>query len=190
VFLIVFMRASILALMYLRRANPEVIAARIKRHEETKRRDRILMTIFLPTVMAIPILAALDNARFHWSQVPWWGSVLGYTLLIAGMVGLTWAESANKFFEPTVRIQADPGHKVIDTGPYAIVRHPGYVSACVFFVGMPLTLGSFWASIPAFLSCLLLVLRSVWEDRTLLGELPGYKDYAQRIRYRPVPGVW
>ena len=75
--------------------------------------------------------------------------MLGYALLIAGMAGMTWAESVSKFLEPTVRIQTDRGHRVIDTGPYAIVRHPGYVAACVLFIGMPLSLGSFWALVSA-----------------------------------------
>ena len=96
----------------------------------------------------------------------------------------------NKFFEPLVRIQTDRGHRVIDTGPYAIVRHPGYVLGYPLFLGMPLALGSFWALIPAALLCPLLVTRTVWEDRTLREELPGYKEYAQRVRYRLVPGVW
>ena len=74
--------------------------------------------------------------------------MLGYTLLIAGIVGLIWAQSVSKFFEPTVRIQTDRGHTVIDAGPYALVRHPGYVAACVLFMGMPLSLGSFWARSP------------------------------------------
>jgi protein-S-isoprenylcysteine O-methyltransferase Ste14 len=182
--------ASILATTYLRRVNPEIIAARVNRHKQTKPWDRILLAIFLPTVMVIPILAALDDGRFHWFHVPWWGSVLGYTLLIAGMAGVAWAESVNKFFEPTVRIQTDRGHTVIDTGPYAIVRHPGYVFACLIFVGMPPSLGSLWALIPAILSCLLLVVRTIWEDRTLRDELTGYTEYAQRVQYRLVPGVW
>jgi protein-S-isoprenylcysteine O-methyltransferase Ste14 len=111
-------------------------------------------------------------------------------LLIAGMAGMTWAESVSKFFEPTVRIQTDRGHRVIDTGPYAIVRHPGYVAACVLFMGMPLSLGSFWALVPAAVSCLLLVVRTVLEDKTLRNELVGYEEYTQRVRYRLVPGVW
>jgi len=189
-FILLFVLASILAMSYLRRVNPEVIAARINRHEGTKRWDRILLAIFFPTALVIPILAALDDGRFHWFHVPWWGCVLGYTLLIAGLVGVTWAESVNKFFEPTVRIQTDRGHRVIDTGPYAIVRHPGYVSGCLYFVGMPLSLGSLWALIPAILSCLLLVLRTIWEDRTLRDELTGYKEYTQRVRYRLIPGLW
>src|SRR5271166_5190440 len=147
-FLVVVLAASVVATLYLRRVNPDVIAGRVNRHKGTKRWDRILFTIALPTLMAIPILAALDDGRFHWSHLPWWGCVLGYALLITGMVGLTWAQSVNKFFEPTVRIQTDRGHRVIDTGPYAIARHPGYVSACILFVGIPLSLGSFWALIP------------------------------------------
>ena len=97
----------------------------------------------------------------------------------------------NKFFETTVRIQTDRGHTVIDSGPYAIVRHPGYVSGFLVFIGMPpFKLGSFWALIPAVMVCMLLVVRTIWEDRTLRDELSGYEEYAQRVRYRLIPGVW
>ena len=113
--------------------------------------------------------------------------MLGYALLIAGMAGMTWAESVNRFFEPTVRIQTDRGHKVIDAGPYAIVRHPGYAFGYLLSVGMPLSLGSFWALIPAVISYLLLVLRTVWEDQTLREELVGYEEYALRVRFSNYP---
>ena len=134
-------------------------------------------------------MAALDDGRFHWFAVPWSVCGIGYVLLVAGMAGITWAESVNKFFEPTVRIQTDRGHTIIDTGPYAIVRHPGYVSAFFVFIGMALSLGSLWALIPAVMACLLLVVRTILEDRTLRTELPGYEEYAQRVRYRLIPGV-
>jgi protein-S-isoprenylcysteine O-methyltransferase Ste14 len=190
-FLVVVVAASVVITLYLRRVNPDVVAARVNRHEGTKRWDLILGMIFLlPTMLAIPIVAALDDGRFHWIDVPWWGCGIGYTLLVVGMTGVSWAESVNKFFEPSVRIQTDRGHQVIETGPYAIVRHPGYVSGFLVFIGMPLSLGSLWALIPASLVCLLLVLRTVWEDRMLQEELPGYKDYAQRVRYGLIPGVW
>jgi protein-S-isoprenylcysteine O-methyltransferase Ste14 len=190
-FILVIVVASIPATLYLRRVNPEVVAARVNRHDGTKRWDFLLGAIFLlPTMLAIMIVAALDDGRYHWFPVPWWVCGIGYVLLIAGMVGLTWAESVNKFFEPTVRIQTDRGHTVIDSGPYAIVRHPGYVSGFLVFIGMPLSLGSLWALIPAALVCLLLVVRTIWEDRTLRDELTGYDEYAQRVRYRLIPGVW
>jgi protein-S-isoprenylcysteine O-methyltransferase Ste14 len=189
-FLFVLVVASIVGTLYLRRVNPEVIAARINRREGTRRRDRYLGVIFLTTVMAIPILAALDDGRFHWLPVPWWVCLLGYALLIAGLAGMTWAQSVNKFFEATVRIQTERGHQVIDSGPYAVVRHPGYAAGYLLFVGMPLALGSVWALVPVILLCPLLVLRTVWEDRMLRGGLAGYRQYAQRVRYRLVPGVW
>jgi protein-S-isoprenylcysteine O-methyltransferase Ste14 len=96
----------------------------------------------------------------------------------------------NKFFEPGVRIQIERGHGVIDTGPYAIVRHPGYVGACLLFAGTALALGSLWALVPAGLSTSILTLRTHWEDRTLQAELIGYRDYAQRARFRLLPGLW
>ncbi len=190
-FLGVLLASSILMTLYLRRVNPDVIAGRVNRHERPRRWDLLLGAIFmLPTILAIPIVAALDDGRYHWLPVPWWVCVLGYALLIIGMVGVTWAESVNKFFEPTVRIQTDRGHTVIDAGPYAMVRHPGYAAACLLVLGMPLSLGSFWALIPAVISYLLLVLRTVWEDQTLREELVGYEEYALRVRFRLIPGVW
>lgn len=189
-FIAVLVAASIVVTLYLRRVNPEVIAARVNRHQGTKPWDHIVLGVLLPTVIAIPILAALDDGRFHWSVVPWWVGVLGYALLLTGMAGLTWAESVNRFFEPTVRIQSERGHTVVDTGPYAVVRHPGYVAACPLFVGIALALGSVWALIPAGLALLLLIVRTRWEDQMLQAELAGYKEYAQRVRFKWVPGVW
>ncbi len=176
--------------MYLRRVNPEVIAARLNRHEGTKGWDRLIVAFLIPAIISILLLAALDDGRYHWHPVPWWVCGTGYVLLTAGMAGVTWALSVNKFFEMNVRIQTDRGHKVIDTGPYAIVRHPGYAVSCLLFLGMSLALGSLWALIPAVFSCLLLVVRTILEDRTLQAELPGYKEYAQRVRYKLFPGVW
>jgi protein-S-isoprenylcysteine O-methyltransferase Ste14 len=116
--------------------------------------------------------------------------LFGYVLFLAGMGIVTWAEAVNKFFEVTVRIQTERGQRVIDTGPYAVVRHPGYVASILFCVGTALCLGSVWALIPAGLASALLVLRTRWEDQTLQAELPGYQEYTQRVRYRLIPGVW
>ncbi len=189
-YFVVTVAASIVITVYLQRVNPDVVAARVNRHQGTKGWDRVLLRLFLPALVSILPVAALDDGRFHWFPVPWWVCGIGYLLLITGLVGLTWAESVNKFFEPTVRIQIDRGHRVIDCGPYAIVRHPGYVSAFLVFFGTPLCLGSLWALIPAVLACLLLVARTILEDRTLRMELPGYEAYARRVRYRLIPGAW
>jgi protein-S-isoprenylcysteine O-methyltransferase Ste14 len=186
----VLIAAFVVIGVHLRRVNPDVFAARANRHEGTKGWDRWLLGFLITAMVSILLVASLDDGRFHWSHVPWWVCGIGYILLIAGLAGTTWAEAVNKFFEPTVRIQADRGHHVIDTGPYAVVRHPGYVAASLLVLGIPLSLGSYWAVIPALLTCLLLVVRTAWEDQTLQGELPGYKDYTRRVRYRLLPGVW
>jgi protein-S-isoprenylcysteine O-methyltransferase Ste14 len=143
--------------------------------------------MMLAAMAAVPIVAALDDGRYHWLPVPWWVCAIGYVLLVTGLAGVTWAESVSKFFEPSVRIQTDRGHKVIDTGPYALVSHPGYALAYPLFLGMPLALGSLWALIPAIIICPLLVLRTIWEDQTLREELAGYEAYTQRVR---LPHEW
>jgi protein-S-isoprenylcysteine O-methyltransferase Ste14 len=174
----------------LRRVNPEVLVARSQAHAGTKRWDRIWLPFFLTAVYAIIPVAALDDGRWHWSDLPWWVCAIGYALLIAAMALVTWAEAVNKFFEVTVRIQTDRGQHVIDTGPYAIVRHPGYVAGSLLCIGTALCLGSLWALIPAGIASGLLILRTRWEDQMLQAELAGYREYTQRVRYRLLPGVW
>jgi protein-S-isoprenylcysteine O-methyltransferase Ste14 len=182
---------AVVAVLYLGRVNPDVIAGRVHRHDRPRTWDLLLGLLgFLPTILAVFIVAAVDDGRYHWFPVPWWVCVLGYAVLTIGLAGMTWAQSVNKFFEPSVRIQTDRGHKVIDTGPYAIIRHPGYAFGFLLFLGIPLALGSLWALIPAVLLGLLMIVRTILEDRTLQKELAGYKEYAQRVRYRLIPGVW
>jgi protein-S-isoprenylcysteine O-methyltransferase Ste14 len=188
--IVVFYAGVAASTFYLRRANPDILAARINRHQGTEPWDKILLGLLAGAwIVTLPI-AALDDAGFQWFPVPDWVCVLGYLLLLGGLAMLTWAQAVNKFFEPTVRIQADRGQQVIDRGPYAWVRHPGYAGGVPFLVGLPLALGSLWALIPAALSLLVLMLRTKWEDEMLQVKLPGYRDYAQRVRYRLMPGVW
>ena len=172
------------------RVNPELYAARINPHRGTKPWDKVLVGFAIPAMLAIFPVAALDDGRLHWLPVPWWACGVGYVLFLAGMGIVTWAEAVNKFFEPTVRIQTDRGQQVIDTGPYAIVRHPGYAGGSLLLAGIALCLGSVWALVPSGLASAVLILRTKWEDQTLQAELPGYKDYTQRVRFKLIPGVW
>lgn len=189
-FIFVFLVTLAVVAAYLWRVNPEVIIARTGFHEGTKRWDKILLCFFFPAVYAIIPVAALDDGRFHWFPVPLWVCGIGYVVFLVGMGIVTWAEAVNKFFEVTVRIQTDRGQKVIDTGPYAIARHPGYVAGVLVCVGTALCLASLWALIPAGLASAVLILRTKWEDQMLQVELAGYKEYTGRVRYRLIPGVW
>ena len=190
IFIFVFLGLAAVAFACLWRVNPEVLVARRQAHRRTKRWDGLLLCFFFPAVFSIAVVADLDDWHFHWFPVPWWVCVSGYVLVFVGTGIATWAEAVNKFFERTVRIQTERGHKVIDTGPYTIMRHPGYVSGFFTFPGMALSLGSLWALIPACIAILVLILRAQWEDQTLQVELPGYKEYTERVRYKLIPGVW
>jgi protein-S-isoprenylcysteine O-methyltransferase Ste14 len=148
-----------------------------------------LMPLLLASFVAIFLTAALD-ARFGWSHVSTPMIVVGYVLFTLGFAANIWVYAVNKFAEPSVRIQSDRGQKVIDTGPYAIIRHPLYAGCVVLIAGTALALGSYWALVPGVLGVLVMVVRIVLEDRTLQNELDGYKAYASRVRYRMVPGIW
>ena len=111
-------------------------------------------------------------------------------MLTLGMIAATWVMGVNKFAEPGVRIQTERGHRVVETGPYAYVRHPMYLGMLFLLPGYALALGSYAALIPAGVMAALLIVRTKFEDAMLQAELPGYKEYAQRVRYRLLPGVW
>ena len=122
--------------------------------------------------------------------MPDWVVWLGYALFVLSFAGQTWPQAVNRHFEPGVRIQSDRGQTVIDTGPYAIVRHPGYTSGSLLALSVPLCLGSWWALLPALVVVAGLAVRTPFEERTLRAELPGYTEYTQRVKWRWVPGVW
>lgn len=188
-FFLIFCTFMVLSAAYLWRVNPDIFVARSKVHQGTKSWDKALMVLILASLLAIFITAALD-ARHVWSSVSTQLMVLGYVLLTLGFVMSTWVFAVNKFAEPSVRIQSERGHKVVDTGPYAIVRHPLYAASFVLFAGIPLAMGSYWALVPVGVGILVTIVRTILEDRVLQNELEGYKEYTSRVRYRLVPGIW
>jgi protein-S-isoprenylcysteine O-methyltransferase Ste14 len=138
------------------------------------------------------IVAGLDRGRFHWSDgVPSWIQAIGLIALAAGYVLCFWAMAVNRFFSSVVRIQSDRGQHVVASGPYAYLRHPGYLAGIVIILASGLALGSWLAALLVIVSSLpFLLYRAVTEDRVLQAELPGYADYARRVRWRLVPGIW
>jgi protein-S-isoprenylcysteine O-methyltransferase Ste14 len=189
-FIATFLLAETLVIIYLWRTNPELLIARSSFHRGTKRWDTRLLAILFPMLIALFPIAALEDGRFHWSVMPCWLSALGYLLMLSGFWLTTWACRVNKFAEPTVRIQHDRGHTVVETGPYALIRHPMYSAALVMFPGMALALGSYWALVSASIAVGILVLRTQWEDQTLQAELEGYRAYTYRVPYKLIPHVW
>jgi protein-S-isoprenylcysteine O-methyltransferase Ste14 len=172
--------------------NPELIAARLViKREGSKLWDEILMrSSNLVVLIALPVVAGLDVGRFHWSSLDFAFVFPGFVLLIFSTFLLNWAMAVNPFFEPTVRIQKERGHKVIASGPYSYVRHPGYLAGLLFVFSFPLLVGSVFAFVPAGIYMILVVLRTSLEDRTLTRELFGYSEYSKKVRYKLFPWVW
>jgi protein-S-isoprenylcysteine O-methyltransferase Ste14 len=138
------------------------------------------------------VIAGLDRGRFHWSDnVPEWLQAAAMILLAAGYALVLWAMLVNRFFSSVVRIQSDRGQHVIRTGPYAVIRHPGYLAGFVIILASGIALGSWLAAVWLIvLSVPGLAYRAITEDRVLQAELPGYRDYAARVRWRVLPGIW
>lgn len=174
------------------RHDPAVLEERMKSpvRKDQAPWDRVLMTILLALFVAWWPLMGLDAGRHGWSAMPDWLRWIGG----AGMAITIWASYrilwANTYLSSVVRVQGERGHKVVSTGPYAIVRHPLYVVSIVLFASMAIMLGSWWGLAFSALLDIVLVARTAMEDRKLHEELEGYRDYAARVRYRLVPGIW
>jgi protein-S-isoprenylcysteine O-methyltransferase Ste14 len=172
--------------------NPELLAERERgfRDEGVKRWDKWIAGLAGGMLLPLWVIAGLD-VRFHWTgEIPIAFHVGGLLANILGYALFLWAMVSNAFFSEGVRIQKERGHTVATGGPYRYVRHPGYTGAIVSGLATPFLLGSLWALIPAAISATLYVVRTGLEDKTLMEELPGYKEYAQQTRCRLLPGLW
>jgi protein-S-isoprenylcysteine O-methyltransferase Ste14 len=172
------------------RRSPTTIAER-GRPGEMQGWDKLISGLWAAALyLALPLVAGLD-LRFGWTpalSAGWhWAGLLLY---IAGMALTSWAMVVNAFFSTAVRIQRERGQTVCHSGPYRIVRHPGYAGFILVALGLPVLLGSAWAALPSVASVALMVARTVLEDRLLRAELPGYEEYARAVRFRLVPGLW
>jgi protein-S-isoprenylcysteine O-methyltransferase Ste14 len=161
-----------------------------KKKKNTKLWDKVFVKLFGITAFYLVYGVIGLDLKHHSPSLGIGFAVLGFTLYIVGSIIMHWAMLANKHFEVTVRIQKDRDHKVITTGPYKIVRHPGYVGAILWIISPPLIVGSAIAMVPAAVAIGLLVVRTTLEDRTLQRELDGYGEYAATVKYRLLPGIW
>jgi protein-S-isoprenylcysteine O-methyltransferase Ste14 len=137
------------------------------------------------------LLAPLDLGRFGWSRgFPIWLQGVGGMVMLAGFSLVVWALVHNEYMSARIRIQGERGQHVIDSGPYALIRHPNYAGAFLVSFSSGFVFGSWVSIVPMFLHMALLMYRAVQEEKVLAGELPGYADYARRVRWRFLPRVW
>lgn len=174
------------------RRNPDTLQERARgfRAEGIQRWDRRLLPVLIWSSVLTLLVAGLDH-RLGWSGIgmPW---VRAGALVpaAAGYILTGWAMLENRFFSGTVRIQTDRGHAVVSSGPYRLVRHPGYAGSLLATICVPFILGSWWAYLPAGIAMAALVTRTALEDRLLRHRLDGYQAFAAHTRWRLVPGVW
>jgi protein-S-isoprenylcysteine O-methyltransferase Ste14 len=169
---------------------PQLLADRVGPQKGAKKWDTVLMGTIGMLVLAGYVIAGLDQRNGWTVNVPsllQWAALL---LTAAGYAVTVWATASNAFFSMIVRIQTDRGHTVATGGPYRFLRHPSYLGQIAVYLATPILLGSWWSCLVGAVCVLLILLRTALEDRTLQAELAGYKEYAGRVRFRLLPGIW
>jgi protein-S-isoprenylcysteine O-methyltransferase Ste14 len=192
VYAVIYILGFIVSRWLAARRHPDLLAerARFAQHEDAASWDKILAPLTGLGGGLIPLVAGLD-AAFGWS--PTFGppvKLASLAVILAGYVLGSYALIENRYFSGVVRLQTDRGHKVVSSGPYRWVRHPGYAGALLTYLATPLFLDALWAFVPVAFLVLVLVVRTKLEDETLQEQLAGYGDYARWVRYRLLPGVW
>lgn len=171
--------------------NPGLLAERMRpmMQKDQPAADKTFMMMLGPTAMLWLIAIGLDH-RYRASDMALGVQAAGFVLFLLSLAISTWVMLENTFAAPVIKIQSERGHRVVSSGPYAIVRHPMYGGVIFFFVGVALLLGSWWGLALTPLLVALFAVRAVIEERTLVAGLPGYSDYMRRVRYRLIPGLW
>ena len=171
--------------------NPGILQerARYLDHKDIKAWDRTLAFLLGIGGVFIQVTPGLERL-FGGTSYSLAMRLTGLALLILGNFWTSYALVKNRFFSGVVRIQRERGQQVVSDGPYAVMRHPGYAGALLLYLGIPLLLESWWSWVPVVYTAAVMVVRTRLEDRTLQEELEGYRDYARRVRYRLIPGLW
>jgi protein-S-isoprenylcysteine O-methyltransferase Ste14 len=171
--------------------DKELAEERSKYKSGTKSWDKLILGLLSLNLIIIYIVAGLDSGRYYWSpQLHWSIYMLGIVLILGAEVIFLTAQIQNKFFSSAMRIQTDRGQTVCETGLYKVIRHPAYLSMIISAAGIPLILGSLWCVIPSSLSIILILVRTYLEDKTLINELNGYREYTYKTRYKLIPHIW
>jgi protein-S-isoprenylcysteine O-methyltransferase Ste14 len=170
--------------------DPDQFQERGQVAQNVKPWDKLILGVYTALLPIVFILAGIDVGRFGWSVVPVEAQALAWAGVALASALIFWAVVTNTFLSRYARIQADRAQVVVTWGPYRYVRHPMYLGILTFYICLAPALGSWYAAIPALAIDVLFVVRTAKEDKMLQQELPGYQDYAQRVRFRLIPGVW
>lgn len=181
----------VVSIVVLAIVNPEMLNARgsvVK--QGTKGFDKVWVAIYPILTFGNLVIMGFDAVRFQWSFMPFWLTLVGIFMFIVVSTLALWAMAVNKFFEWTARIQDDRQQYVCTSGPYKIMRHPGYAGLIGSILAYPFILGSWWGFVLSGILAILIVIRTAQEDSMLKNELRGYREYANQVKYRLIPLIW
>lgn len=191
VFIPIWLITKWLYIIMIWKRNPDLLVERTKGHENRKRWDKVIQSIYIVFAFFTFIVVGLDTGRYNWGRdFPSGLVIAGYVVYLALNLLALWASLANPFHSDESRIQSDRGQYVVTEGPYRYLRHPTYLAVVLTWVVMPLLLESWWGLLPGFLAAFMMILRTAFEDCMLHQELAGYAEYAQKVRFRIFPGIW
>jgi protein-S-isoprenylcysteine O-methyltransferase Ste14 len=177
--------------LWLAKTDPALLAERMRPtfQADQPAADKIFMLVFFLVLLLWLVAIGLDR-RANASDVPLLLQALGLAMYLLSIAFIMWVFRENSFAAPVVKVQAARHQRVISSGPYSFVRHPMYSGVMLYFLGIPLLLGSWWGVAIAPVFAVLFAIRARIEERALVAGLPDYADYAERVRYRLVPGLW
>ncbi|AAM05853.1 conserved hypothetical protein [Methanosarcina acetivorans C2A] len=189
VYLIVFYGSVVMITIYLWKKDPKLLERRVERGPgaEKEKTQKIIQLFLLILFCAILIIPSFDH-RFGWSDVPVYIVIAGDMLVVLGYFLIFLVFRENPFAAATIQVSSD--QQVITTGVYSIVRHPMYAAGLIIFSGTPLALGSWWGLLILVPIMLVIIWRLLEEEKFLSENLPGYKEYCQKVRYRLIPLLW
>ncbi len=190
IFILFYSVVATASIIWMKKKSPDLLKERQTKKKNAKTWDKIFTRIYSLMLVFLLIVPGWDAVRHRFSNVPLGLKVTAFVGYLPALVVALWALLENAFASDVVRIQKDRGHVVCTSGPYRYVRHPMYVGVILIMLCFPVSLGSYLGLIPAFIIILLFFFRTAFEDKTLLKELPGYQEYAEKVRYRLLPGIW
>lgn len=190
-YLILTGSSTTFSVVWMKRKDPRLLRDRMGFDKKSpKGVDRIILLFYVIFMIVLIVLPGFDAVRFKWSGFPVFVKVIGFLLTFISGYVLFSVVRENPYLSSIVEVHQDREHKVITTGIYRYVRHPWYVGIILWFVSVPLALGSIYTFIPAVLLTIILIIRIVVEEKALRKELPGYDEYCQSVKYRIIPYIW
>ena len=186
VYLAILFTPMFFVMQYLIKNDPALLERRMRTNEQASEQSLIIKLSYIYFIVTY-LLPGFDK-RFGWSNTPLWLIVTAEVFVFLGYIMVVWVFRANSYASRTVGV--DEEQMVIDTGPYALVRHPMYTGVTTLYILSPLALGSYWALIPSVLIIPIIVARILSEEKILAKDLRGYVEYQQKVKYRLLPFIW